>query len=63
MKPVSTSLTEHYCYECKRKFLPAPYHKFITNGRWFCKWTCYNAYKKRINQERAERARKRGKEC
>lgn len=30
------------CANCGKEFLPAPYHVFKYNGRYYCKWTCYN---------------------
>lgn len=47
---------DRVCYECKKKFLPAPYHMFKDGKRWFCKWTCYNSYmkKKELGEERKE---------
>lgn len=30
------------CAKCGREFIPAPQHVFKKNGRYYCKWTCYN---------------------
>lgn len=50
---------ERICYECKKKFLPAPYHIYRDERKWFCKWTCYNAYKKRQEQGEEKKGSKK----
>lgn len=30
------------CRKCGKEFIPAPMHIFKDNGKYYCKWTCYN---------------------
>ena len=30
------------CKKCGREFVPAPMHRFKVDGKYYCKWTCYN---------------------
>jgi hypothetical protein len=30
------------CEKCGQTFVPAPFHRFKVNGKFHCKWTCYN---------------------
>lgn len=55
-------LKEFICYECGKTFIPAPYHKFKKEGKRFCKWTCYNSYLKRQEQEKEEKKREEQKD-
>ena len=52
-------IKELTCHECKKKFIPAPYHIYKEYGRWFCKWSCLNAYRVRREQEHKKKMRER----
>ena len=41
------------CAKCGKEFLPAPYHVFKYNKRYYCKWTCYNHRKDKTKEESA----------
>lgn len=45
-------MRELICCECGKLFIPAAQHKFKSGSKWFCKWTCYNAFKKRKEQKK-----------
>ena len=30
------------CEKCGKEFVPAPYHIYKDEGKYYCKWTCYN---------------------
>ena len=30
------------CKKCGKEFIPAPYHIYKHNSKFFCSWTCYN---------------------
>lgn len=52
---------ERKCYNCKKKFIPAPMHIYRKHNKWFCKWTCYNAYVTAKEKESESNKKKRGK--
>lgn len=29
------------CEKCGQVFIPAPMHIFKENGKWYCKWSCW----------------------
>ena len=37
--------SEVKCANCKKNFIPAPYHVYHIGGKMFCSWTCYNQRK------------------
>ena len=39
------------CGKCGREFIPAPQHVFKANGKYYCKWTCYNHRKDNTKEE------------
>lgn len=53
-------LVERTCYECKRVFVPAPYHAYKDNKKIFCRYSCYMAYFKRKERKKVEKKIKRG---
>lgn len=38
----ATQLEEKTCAKCGKVFIPAPFHRFYINYKWYCSWTCYN---------------------
>lgn len=34
-------LPEKKCANCGKNFIPAPYHAFKKNEKYYCKYTCY----------------------
>ena len=50
-------LRETKCYICGRVFIPAPQHIYHRNGKWCCKWTCYNRLLEKIE---ANKHKKKG---
>lgn len=57
-----TVLKERICYECGKRFIPAPYHKYRDEQKWFCKWTCYNIYKIRKEEQKKRQIQKEQKD-
>ena len=39
------------CPECGKNFLPAPMHRYVVDGRKYCRYNCYNAALKKKEQE------------
>lgn len=39
---ISTPFRTVICEKCGKEFIPAPQHIFKSNGKYYCKWTCYN---------------------
>lgn len=30
------------CAKCGKVFVPAPFHVYRVESKYYCKWTCYN---------------------
>lgn len=42
MKKEGCRISTAKCKKCGREFIPAPEHRFKADGKYYCKWSCYN---------------------
>lgn len=42
----SKSIIEKECPVCGRTFVPAPFHVYVEDNKYFCKWTCLTRYRR-----------------
>jgi hypothetical protein len=42
-----TQVQDVVCAKCKKIFVPAAYHVYTENHRFYCSWTCYNHRKEK----------------
>ncbi len=42
----SKCFIEKECPVCGRTFVPAPFHVYVEDNKFFCKWTCLTKYRR-----------------
>ena len=48
-------IREAKCSRCGKIYIQQPYHVYKHNKKYFCGWTCYNAYLNEIDSKKGGR--------